>query len=261
MSSGPVSLHVERVGEGRPVVLGHGFGGSARNFRPQARALGERGRFVLFDARGHARSDAPSDPDAYDPTCFVADLARLVDETNEPRAVVGGLSMGAGIALRYALAHPERLRGLVLAAFPRGADEDGSREWSLAFADAIEQDGLEAAGARFAWGERSRFDPKGAALIQQGFLEHRPRSLAHTLRRLLAVQPAVADMQAALRRLDIPVLVVVGGDDAHSLVPSRALAQALPQAELVVIDHAGHVVNLAAPRAFNAALAAFLDRV
>lgn len=256
-----VALHVERVGEGRPIVLGHGFGGSARNFRPQARALGGHSRFVLFDARGHARSEAPSVPEAYLPECFVSDLGRLVDEGGEQTSVVGGLSMGAGIALRYALAYPDRVRALVLAAFPRGAGEGGSKAWSVAFADAIERDGLEAAGARFVWGERSRFDPKGAALIRQGFLEHPPHALVHTLRRLLSVQPSVEEMRGALQRLHVPVLVVVGADDAYSLAPSRALAAALPRAELVVIERAGHVVNLAAPHAFNDALDAFLERV
>ena len=60
-------LHVEAEGTGPVLVLGHGFGGSARNFRAQSRALVDVARVVRFDARGHARSAAPPDADAYTP--------------------------------------------------------------------------------------------------------------------------------------------------------------------------------------------------
>jgi len=241
------------------VVLGHGFAGSARNFLPQARALRDRYRVVRFDARGHARSGAPEDPAAYGPDAFVADLGRVLDRAGAERAVVGGLSMGAGVALRFALAHPERVRALVLAAFPPGTGTAGSiSAIALAFADAIERDVLEAAGARFVWGPDSGLDPGAARLVRQGFLEHSPHGLAATLRGLVAVQPAVADLD--LSTVDRPTLVVAGANDRMSLPACRELADRLPDASLVVIDDAGHVVNLARPREFNAALETFLAR-
>jgi pimeloyl-ACP methyl ester carboxylesterase len=256
-----MKLHAEVAGKGPLVVLLHGFGGSARNWRPQARALRDRFRVALFDARGHARSEAPADPAAYTPECFVADLARVLDELGASGAVVGGLSMGAGIALRFALAHPERARGLVLAAFPPAAAEGRQRRWALEFADAIEREGLAAAGARYAWGPESGLDAGAARLVRDGFLEHAPHALAHTLRGLLASQPSVGEMREALGRLDLPALVLVGGADPVSRRPCEALARALPRAELVVIEGAGHVVNLAARERTNEVLRAFLERI
>jgi pimeloyl-ACP methyl ester carboxylesterase len=255
-----VALHVDRQGEGALVCLLHGFGGSARNWRPQARALGERYEFALPDVRGHARSAAPERAAAYRPERFVSDLGRVLDQAGAARAVVGGLSMGAGIALRFALEHPERVRGLVLAGFPPGAGEGTrQRSWALAFADAIERDGLERAGARYAWGPESGLDAAAAKLVRMGFLEHRPHAIAHTLRELLAVQPSVAERAPRLARLDVPSLVVVGEHDRVSIGPSEALAKALPRADLVVVEGAGHVVNLEAREAVNEALRAFLD--
>jgi pimeloyl-ACP methyl ester carboxylesterase len=253
-------LHVEADGTGPLVVLGHGFGGSARNFRGQARALGTRYRVVRFDARGHARSAAPADPASYTPDAFVADLGRVLDREHAPTAVVGGLSMGAGIALRFAQAYPERTRGLVLAAFPAGADRQGSYA-SVAerFAARIEQDGLEAAGAEFVWGPASGLDAAGAALVRRGFLEHQPAAIAAVLRGVIAVQPAVAALAPALARLRVPTLVVVGSRDRLSLDACRALAAALPAARLVEVPDAGHLVNLARPAEFNSALTGFLD--
>ncbi len=252
-------LHVEANGAGSLVVLGHGFGGSARNFRGQARTLGDRFRVVRFDARGHARSDAPDDPAAYTPAAFVSDLGRVLDQEKAARAVIGGLSMGAGIALRFAEMHPHRTRALVLAAFPAGADRPGSyADVAERFAARIEQAGLDAAGAEFVWGPSSGLDPQGASLVRRGFLEHQPHALAHVLRGVIAAQSSVAEHAPALASVRMPTLVVVGRRDRLSLDASRALAAALPQATLVEIPDAGHLVNLARPAEFNAAVADFL---
>lgn len=256
----PVALHIEHLGAGPPLVLAHGFGGSARNFRPQARFFAERVSTWLYDARGHARSPAPRALGAYSEAALVADFGSVVAQAGA-RAVVGGLSLGASTALGYALSSEAPLRGLVLAAFPSAGREPKRAAWTRDFADAIEREGLEAAGERFVWGEASRFDPKGAALIRQGFLEHDPFALAAILRDTLAHVPAPDAIAAELAQLKLPTLVIVGDEDPESLEPCRRLAALIPEAELVVIPGAGHVVNLASPQAFNAALAGFLARL
>ena len=266
---GDVALHLEVDGDGPAVVLLHGFGGSARNWRPQLRALRDENRVAAFDVRGHARSDAPLDPAAYAPACFVADVARVIDHLGVEDAVVGGLSMGAGIAARFAVAHPERVRGLVLAALPPGAQSppdhqaEGTRQrgWALAFADAIERDGLEAAGARFAWGPESGLDANAVKLVKMGFLEHAPHAVAHTLRALLAAQPGWSALAESLQPLELDTLVIVGERDPVSRRPCEALAAALPRAELLVVPGAGHVVNLEARDAVSAVLRDFLQRL
>jgi len=255
---GAPRLHVESSGAGETLVLAHGFGGSARNFRPQARALAGRFRVITYDARGHARSFTPERAADYTSKCFVADMARVLDQVGAAGAVVGGLSMGAGVALQFALAHPERVRGLVLASFPAGGGR-GIAGHALAFARALDEEGLLAAGERFVWGAGSGLSERDAALVRQGFLEHRPHALAHTLRELLATQPSVEELAPALRALEIPALLIAGEHDEASVEASRALAQALPRVRLVVVPGAGHVVNLQRPAEFNAALLAFLD--
>lgn len=256
VSSGGVSLYAECWGEAGPVlVLGHGFGGSARNFRPQARALQTSHRVVLFDARGHARSDAPAAAEAYRPECFVADLAGVLDAIGVERAVVGGLSMGAGVALRFALEHPGRVAGLVLSAFPRAVDEPAHVPWALGFAEAIERAGIEVAGAETIWG---RFDAKTADLIRRGFVEHAPHALVNTLRELIAVQPS-PERLLGLAQLAVPSLVIVGSEDQASLGPCRALGRLIPGARLVEIPGGGHIVNLTHPSEYNRALGEFLS--
>lgn len=252
-------LHVDADGDGDVLIVGHGFGGSARNFGALARALAPTQRVIRFDARGHARSEAPDAADAYTPATFVDDVERVLDDAGVRTAVVGGLSMGAGIALRFALAHPERTRGLVLAAFPAGADTPGSYASVAApFAACIDERGLEAAGAAYVWGPSSGLDAAGAEQVRRGFLEHDPRALAHTLRGVIAVQPSIDQLASDLAGLRIPTLVAVGARDRTALASSRALAAGLPAARLVEIADAGHLVNLARPAEFNRAVAAFL---
>lgn len=253
-------LHVETRGEGRALVLAHGFAGSARNWRPQVRALSEAFRVTTFDARGHARSEAPADPAAYREEAHVADLAAVVDASGDPRPVVGGLSMGAAVSLRWALDHPDRARALVLASYP--ADPASGRGISAdadAFADALEAEGVDVAGAKFAWGPNSGLDERGAALVRQGFLEHSAQGLAHTLREFLGRRAALEDMADDLRSLSMPVLLVAGRSDRGSLPVCRRLAELLPVAELLEVPEAGHVVNLAQPKVVSDALRAFLS--
>jgi pimeloyl-ACP methyl ester carboxylesterase len=253
----PPRLHVDVDGDGPVVVLMHGLGGSARNWGPQVRALRDTHRVVRFDARGHGRSEAPADPKAYRPEQFVADVGRVLHQVGAARATLGGLSMGAGVALRFALANPERVSALVLAAFPGSQDGAGFASVALPFADAIEQRGLEAAGAEFVWGDDSRLDSAGR-LVKQGFMEHPPHGIMWTLRSLVAAQPSVDQLAPRLAAVRVPALVIVGDRDRGSLEPSRRLAEALPDARLVVAADAGHVVNLQAPKEFNAALLQFL---
>ena len=252
-----MKLYSETLGAGPAIIFCHGFGGSARNFKLQARVLSPKFRVTLFDLRGHARSPAPEGRQAYSPAALLADLDELVQAEQTP-LILAGLSLGAKLALDYALDNPSRVRALVLAAYPTSGEVEQRRRWALGFADAIEQRGLDAAGAEYVWGERSRFDAKGARLIRQGLLEHSPQALAHIQREILASSLAPQSLAPRLRELDIPTCLIAGTDDPESLGPCRELKQLLPRAELHELEGAGHVVNLTQPTRFNQILEAFL---
>lgn len=253
--------HVEARGEGaRAVVLAHGFAGSARNWRPQVRALQDRWRVVTYDAPGHARSPAPAAAADYTLAAATRALGEVVAGCGDRAPVVGGLSMGAAVALEWALAVPTVPRALVLAAFPAGPGSGrGISAHAAAFADAIDRYGLEAAGARFAWGPASGLDARGRSWVRQGFLEHPAAALAHTLRGLLACLPSPEAQAERLAALALPVLVLTGDGDAASLAAASVLAQAGPHVTAEVVPAAGHVVNLVRPAVFNDRLAAFLE--
>ena len=254
-----MALHVEIGGDGPGVVLAHGFGGSARNFRPQVRALRGAYRVGVYDSRGHARSSADEAGD-HDLAALMADFAEVADQTSDAPVVAGGLSLGAAVALQFALGEPGRVRGLVLASYPAARGEAGAFSGSAHdFADALEARGVDAAGAEFVWGPRSGLDATGAKLVRTGFLEHSAHGLAAILRSTLATLPTPDELAPRLASLSLPVLVVAGEHDPPSLRASQRLAELLPNARLEAIAGAGHVVNLAKPAEFNAVLQDFLE--
>ncbi len=252
-----MKLYTETFGTGPGIIFCHGFGGSARNFRLQARVLEAHFRVTLFDLRGHARSPAPEGAEAYRVEALLEDLDELVQAQPTP-LILAGLSLGAKLSLDYALAHRERVRALVLASYPTSGEVEKRRTWALGFAKAIDERGLDDAGSEFVWGERSRFDPKGARLIRQGLMEHAPHALAHIQRELLSASPSPSTLAPQLRALDIPTCLIAGSDDPESLGPCQELAELLPRAELHVLEDAGHVVNLTKPTLFNQILLQFL---
>ena len=109
-----VRIYYESHGTGDPLFLAYGIGGNAGMWRPNVHALAAHHRLVLWEPRGHARSESPADPTRVTFGHWVLDLKDLLDHLGLTHAVVGGLSLGGGIATRFALAHPERVRALVV---------------------------------------------------------------------------------------------------------------------------------------------------
>lgn len=259
----PVSLHREQHGSGVPLLLAHGFAGSARNFLPQVRREPLNCRVHLYDARGHARSEAPTSANAYVWDCFISDFDAIFHEALGERpsafarkAIVGGLSFGAATALLWALKNQSLISGLVLAAYPESNDD--MRSWSSRFADAIDEKGLDAAGDEFVWGPTGRFGGRDACAVRRGFLQHSPHAIAAILRHSMAVIPQIESLSEALVQLRVATLVVVGSEDQRSLEASRKIVDMLPNATLAIIDEASHVVNLSSPERFNQVLANFV---
>lgn len=104
-----IELHVAEAGEGKPVVLLHGFPELWYSWRHQIRALADAGYHALApDMRGYGDSSAPADVDAYDVIELCLDIAGLLDEIGAERAAIVGHDWGANVAWHFALLHPER---------------------------------------------------------------------------------------------------------------------------------------------------------
>jgi len=107
-------IYYEEHGSGTPLVLAYGIGGNADMWDVNRDALAAHHRLVLWEPRGHARSDGPEDPARYSFQRWTLDLAAVLDRLKIRKAHVGGLSLGGGIATRFALRCPARVRSLVV---------------------------------------------------------------------------------------------------------------------------------------------------
>jgi pimeloyl-ACP methyl ester carboxylesterase len=109
-----IELHVAEEGEGRPVVLAHGFPELWYSWRHQLPALAEAGyRAVAPDLRGYGDSSIPEDVEDYDVLTLCKDLVGLLDDLGEEQAVFVGHDWGGSVVWHVALAHPERVAAVV----------------------------------------------------------------------------------------------------------------------------------------------------
>ncbi len=100
--------------------------------------------------------------------------------------------------------------------------------------------------------------PEAERLVRSCLMTHRARGLAHTALEVLAKRPSIYSLDARLRALGVPTLLIVGEYDTPCLKPHRFMADVMPKARHVVLRGVGHLTNLEAPAAFNAAVKSFL---
>jgi pimeloyl-ACP methyl ester carboxylesterase len=262
-----VRVFWERYGDGSPTVLLMPTWSvfHARHWKLQIPDLARHFRVVTFDGRGNGRSDRPRTAAAYADTEFAADAAAVLDATATDRAVVAGVSMGAGYGLRLAVDHPSRVLGLVMfgASIPVGDQEPGTPPGpDASFTEPPPDDeGWHKYNATYwrrnwpgfaDWFARQIFsEPHSTKAIEDGtgwFLDTDPETIviaeSGPFLRPPAdwerLSPTEGDALPFLRRVRCPVLVVHGTDDQIvGIAYGRRIAELLG-APLVEMQHGGH---------------------
>jgi 3-oxoadipate enol-lactonase len=259
-----VRLYYEEHGRGgTPLVLAYGIGGNADMWDVNRDALAARHRLVLWEPRGHARSDSPDDPAKYSFQRWALDLKAVLDHLKIRKAHVGGLSLGAGIATRFALRFPARVRSLVITNSSSAAGLPLSVENLVMRARSIEitlTKGMDAM-AEYAMAanpnlsERLAIEPSAREEFYAEYRALSPIGYANSLRALLAMDH-ITDQ---LRRLRVPVLLI-GGDRDPSLAPMKVMHRKVRGSKLVVLSPASHFGNRDQPEAWNRTVLDFLVR-
>lgn len=256
-----VRIYYEEHGTGRPVVLAYGIGGNAGMWEPNVAALAARHRLILWEPRGHARSECPEDPARVTFRHWVLDLRDLLDHLGLGQAVVGGLSLGGGIATRFTLAHPERVQALIIVDSSSASGLPLSPANLVMRARSIEvvlAQGVDAM-AEFAIASnpnvagRIKLDPKARDEVFAMYRMLAPIGYANALRALLQMDY----ITERLSEIRVPTLLVCGDEDP-SLGPMRVIAGKIPHARFVLLSPAGHFANRDQPEAFNRAVLDFL---
>jgi 2-succinyl-6-hydroxy-2,4-cyclohexadiene-1-carboxylate synthase len=219
---------------------------------------------ITPDLPGHGRSIAADDGPVHSFDACLDRLAATLEQAGHARAHWIGYSMGARLALAFAVRFPERVASLLLigarAGIENASERAGRRRADEALADRIETDGIEAFVdewlAQPLFASQQRLGCEFVAAQRRQRLDNDARSLAASLRGLgPGAQPPLFD---DLPRLDVPVLLVVGALDRTFVAHARDLERRLPSAEVLEIADAGHAVHLEQPAAFVEAVREFL---
>ena len=247
---------------GRPLLLVHGFTGAREDYGEHLDAFAAAGwHAVAPDLPGHGGSHPAGARHGFDP--YAAELLALADELGWERYALVGHSMGGVVAQHLAFAAPERLTSLVLV--DTSPDRIGVPPEIVELAcEVVTTEGMAALLAaqkalgsplETEAGKRLRAERPGWEDLQDSkFLRSSPEMYV-TMARMLTSAPTRVDQ---LRRLQVPTLVVVGEHDALLRGASEALAEAIPDARLVVLPGGGHSPQVEVPDLWFAEVAGFL---
>ncbi|MBU2340634.1 MAG: alpha/beta hydrolase [Alphaproteobacteria bacterium] len=272
------SVHLRDEGprDAPVIVLLHGSNADLHTWQPWAEDLRGDYRVIRYDQRGHGLTGPAPDGD-YRREAFVADVERVAEALGLERFVLGGNSMGGAVAMGYAIAHPERLGGLVLVdasgvpmahrSEDSGDDEGGGGNLLFTLARLPGINALVASVTPRAMIEQSLSQSVSnqavvtpEAVDRYWELLRYPGNRTATLDRFAIPREEYA--RADVARVAVPTLVMWGEEDA--LIPFSAAgwyADALPAAELVHYPGIGHLPMEEAPERSVADLRAFLARL
>ncbi len=260
-------LWTEQAGDGPALVFCHGGPGLWDYFDGVAGMFGDHARTVRWDQRGCGRSQRLG---PYTIERFIADLDDVRRHTGAERITLLGHSWGATLALLYALAHPDRVSGLV---YVSGTGIDPDNTWRPPFHRNLEN-GIGANLAR--WKEldgrdRTPDEDREHAILQwtADFVD--PATALQHAERLGTPWPGInyecaggikADLThylpASCRTLAVPTLIVDGDRDIRPRWAVDSLERALPNVRRTTLVGAGHIPWVEDPEGFRAAVIGFL---
>jgi pimeloyl-ACP methyl ester carboxylesterase len=263
-----ITLYYEVTGNGYPLLFSHEFAGDFRSWESQVRYFSRRYQVITYNARGYPPSDVPQTVSAYSQAQAMEDIVGLMRYLQIPQAHLVGLSMGGYAVLHFGLQHPDMARSLVVAGCGYGSVA-GQREKfhqdTTQVAQRLEREGMRAVAAVYAEGPtRVQFadkDPRGWRAFADQLAEHSALGAALTMRGVQGQRPSVYELEAQMRQLRVPTLIVTGDEDEPCLEPALFMKRAIPTAGLVVLPKSGHTINLEEPEAFNQVLSDFLTAV
>lgn len=231
-----LSLTIETLGSGPPLVFAHGLTGTRQGILRQLAPLTDHFQVIVYDQRGHGDSRPVTDPTQYDADRMGADLAAVLDALDIERAIVGGESMGAATTLLFALRWPARVEKLLLTApaFGEAPNSESPRLKEMAAGIA----GLGMAAFLDLAAVRQRgllgWPPEAVAHVAESFRAHDPASLVTALQTVSDWRP-LPDL-SVLADLACPTCIIAwDGDPLHPLALAQQVAAALPHAELHLI--------------------------
>jgi pimeloyl-ACP methyl ester carboxylesterase len=258
------------VGQGPPLILIHGFGGSMWNWEYQYSVLAHTHRVIIPDLLGSGLSDKPEN--AYTPETLVEVFRQFMDSLNIPQATLIGNSMGAGLAMAMALDYPERVKQLVLiSGFPAQVESSiASRHYQRFLYHRpplwLAKFGNWMAGRRATEQllKEIVYNPEliSPTVIERSFHNRQRGGFLAPLYSLLDnIQNWEKHYGNRLQKVSHQVLLLWGDHDrVFPLEVGERVKKQLPHVEWHVIPEAGHLAQWEQPAIVNQFILSFLER-
>ena len=197
------------------------------------------------------------------PHCWI--LRELMYALDINKAIVGGHSMGANVALNFAFKYPERCIGLILVGIGSGSSDS---EWWCGYwnklADLADEQGMQAFLEEMktlpAWAAAFQ-NPPLAKRITEDVLANSPKVLAKVIRGVQVRRASIFSLKPQLEKLPVDTLVVMSEGDAPVVECSRFMVEHIPQATLAVIPAKSHWIFDEAPEPFMQAVDQYVSRL
>ncbi len=267
VTRGAIKLYYEEEGAGTPLVFLHEFAGDHRSWADQVRHFSRGYRCLTLAARGYPPSSVPEADDDYSQDIAVGDVIAVLDAAGLDRAHIVGLSMGAYTALRLVMQFPDRVRSIVAAGGGSGAERATRERFvaeALAAAESMEQSGridIEKMGVSPTRIQLHNKDRRGWAQMLAHLGEHPAEGAARILRNVQARRPSLYDLEAEIKAITLPVLLLAGDEDEPCLNVNLWMKRQIKSARLAVFPGTGHVLNYEEPALFNQLVEQFLTSV
>jgi pimeloyl-ACP methyl ester carboxylesterase len=253
MTQQPVSLYYEERGQGKPIILIHGFPLDHSIWNEVVQQLADKARVITPDLRGYGASPKPEGD--YSMRTMADDILALMDRLNLEKAIVAGHSMGGYITLAFAKAYPQRLSGVGLVATQAAADLPERRQARLILVDEIKRKGPQA--VIHATLKKYSRNPEVLKYTQELMQKAAPHVLMACLRGMADRE----DMMDFLKEISVPTVVIAGEQD--DLIPiERAfeVVERLQRGWVVSIPNAGHMPMMEAPQRVASAFIELLQQ-
>jgi pimeloyl-ACP methyl ester carboxylesterase len=239
---GGIHFHYRDEGAGLPFVFQHGLGGDVDqplSFFESDLHDNPPFRMIALDCRAHGKTHPIGPEDSLSFSCFADDVVALMDFLHVTQAVVGGISMGAGIGLNLALRYPQRVRGLVLSR-PAWLDRPSPENLSIlsTIAALIREHGVDEGRERFLhsreYATMMDASPDVAGSLLGQFDHPRADETVAKLERI--PQDAPCRDRNEWASIAVPVLILANRQDpVHPVEFGETLAAVIPGAELQII--------------------------
>ena len=261
-----INIYYEVTGEGFPLVLSHEFGGTYKSWEPQVRFFSRRYQVITYNQRGFPPSDVPPKASDYSQDILVEDLYQLLGHLGINEAYLVGCSMGGNIVLNLGIAHPEMTKALIIVASGAGTTGRDTFVPKLeGMAQQLEKTGWKVLAEQYAHDpnriQLQRKDPHGWQEFVDDLSAHSDEGSVQLIREVIIKRPPVSELEAKLKQLRIPTLIMIGDEDEMCIDPALIMKKHMPGAGLLVLPQSGHAINLEEPDTFNRALLDFLTAV